>query len=352
MTQRKITAAELAELVGGRLRGDGATLIERVASLDAAGEGEIAFVENQRAAERAAKSGASCLIVPAGVECRAPACIEAENPKLAFALVAAALHPRKRPAPGVDATAWVAADARIAMSAYIGPYVRIGAGAVIGERVEVHDGASIGAKVQVGDDCVIHPNVVIYDDVAIGNRVVLHAGVVIGADGFGFVRAADGYHKFPQLGTVIIEDDVEIGANTCVDRGTLGATRIGRGTKIDNLVQIAHNVQIGARVVIAAQTGISGSTVIEDDCVIGGQVGMGDHARVQCGAVIGSKAGISPGKIVRAGAVVWGIPARPLDEYKRLNALWGRLPEMRAEIEEIRRKLRELEERAQDATRD
>ena len=150
--------------------------------------------------------------------------------------------------------------------------------------------------------------------------------------------------KFPQVGTVRIEDDVEVGANTCIDRGALGETRVGRGTKIDNLVQLAHNVQIGERVVIAAQTGISGSTVIESDAVIGGQVGMGDHARVMSGAVIGSQAGVLPGKIVRPG-VWWGTPVQPLAEYKRLNALWGRLPRMREEVEELKRQVRELQSR-------
>jgi UDP-3-O-[3-hydroxymyristoyl] glucosamine N-acyltransferase len=187
--------------------------------------------------------------------------------------------------------------------------------------------------------------VVIYEGVTLGARVRLHAGVVAGADGFGYVPDENNFrHKFPQIGTVKIDDDVEIGANTCIDRGALGQTSIGRGTKIDNLVQIAHNVSIGERVVIAAQTGISGSTVVEDDAIIGGQVGMGDHARVQSGAIIGSKAGILPGKIVRAG-VWWGIPVQPLDQYKRLNAHVNRLPQMREEIKELRRQLKELMDR-------
>ncbi|MDQ3820558.1 MAG: UDP-3-O-(3-hydroxymyristoyl)glucosamine N-acyltransferase, partial [Acidobacteriota bacterium] len=194
----------------------------------------------------------------------------------------------------------------------------------------------------VGRECVLHPNVVLYDGVTLGDRVVLHAGVVVGADGFGYVRDEAGvYHKFPQVGTVVVEDDVEIGALTCVDRAALGVTRVGRGTKIDNLVQVGHNVSIGERVVIAAQTGISGSTVIESDAVIGGQVGFGDHARVLSGAVIGSQAGVLPGKIVRPG-VWWGTPIQPLEEYKRLNALWGRLPRMREEIEELKRQVKEL----------
>jgi UDP-3-O-[3-hydroxymyristoyl] glucosamine N-acyltransferase len=206
----------------------------------------------------------------------------------------------------------------------------------------------VGAGVRVGGGCVLHPNVVLYGGVTLGDRVVLHAGVVVGADGFGYVRDERGvYHKFPQVGTVHIEDDVEVGANSCVDRGALGETRIGRGSKIDNLVQVGHNVRIGERVVIAAQTGISGSTVIESDAVIGGQVGFGDHARVLSGAVIGSQAGVLPGKIVRPG-VWWGTPIQPLEEYKRLNALWGRLPRMREEIRELKRQVKELLSRPGD----
>jgi UDP-3-O-[3-hydroxymyristoyl] glucosamine N-acyltransferase len=165
--------------------------------------------------------------------------------------------------------------------------------------------------------------------------------VVIGADGFGFVRGKDRYVKFPQIGTVVIEDNVEIGANSCVDRGALGETRIGEGTKIDNLVQVAHNVRIGKRVVIASQTGISGSTVIEDDCIIGGQVGFGDHATVKSGAIIGSKAGVLPGKIVREG-VWWGIPVQPLDEYKRQNAHVKGISRLKDEVKELKKQIDKL----------
>src|SRR5213075_546466 len=203
-------------------------------------------------------------------------------------------------------------------------------------------GVVLGDSVTVGDDCVLHPNVVLYDGVTIGNRVILHAGVCIGADGFGYVRHDQGYQKFPQVGTVVIEDDVELGVHTCVDRAALGQTRIGRGTKLDNLVHVGHNCDIGERVVIAAQTGISGSVIIEDDAVIGGQVGFGDHIRVQKGAVIGSKAGILPGKIVRPG-VWWGIPIQPLDEYKRLNAHISRLPHVRKELKDLTERIKELE---------
>ena len=260
--------------------------------------------------------------------CRSRTLIEVSNPKLAFALVGAALHPPVRREPTIHPTAVVAESADIALTAFIGPHVCVGEYAHVGAYTRLEAGVVVGENVTVGDDCVLHPNVVLYDGVSIGTRVILHAGVCIGADGFGYVRHELGYQKFPQVGTVVIEDDVEIGAHTCIDRAALGRTRIGKGTKLDNMVHVGHNCDIGERVVIAAQTGISGSVVIEDDAVIGGQVGFGDHTSVQKGAIIGSKAGILPGKIVRPG-VWWGIPVQPLDQYKRINAHVNRLPQMR-----------------------
>jgi UDP-3-O-[3-hydroxymyristoyl] glucosamine N-acyltransferase len=337
------TAAELAELVGGRVSGDGDVLVVRVAAIKDAGAGDVVFVEDARLLAEAVDSGASCVIVPAGAEVGGRCAIEAARPKLAFALIAAALQPAARREPGVHPTATVSAEAQLGEGVHVAAGAFVGAGAEVGAGTQILEGAVVGARARAGRDCVLHPRVVLYEGVTLGDRVVLHAGVVVGADGFGYVRDEGGtYHKFPQVGSVVIEDDVELGAGTCVDRGALGETRVGRGTKIDNLVQVGHNVRIGERVVIAAQTGISGSTVIESDAIIGGQVGMGDHARVERGAVVGSKAGILPGKIVRAGSVMWGVPVRPLEEYKRLNALWGRLPQMRADLEELKRQVREL----------
>jgi UDP-3-O-[3-hydroxymyristoyl] glucosamine N-acyltransferase len=337
------TAAELAAHVGGRVLGDEGARVVRVASLASAVEGELAFVEDEKFFEAARASRASVVIAPEGAALEGLKCvIEVKRPKLAFALAAAALRPARTRAASVHPTASIARTAMLGEGVYVGAHVSVGEGSTVGSGAQLLDGVSLGDGVHVGRDCVLHPNVVLYDGVTLGERVVLHAGVVVGADGFGYVRDESGvYHKFPQVGTVVIEDDVEIGANSCVDRGALGATRIGRGTKIDNLVQVGHNVEIGERVVIAAQTGISGSTVIESDAIIGGQVGFGDHARVQSGAVIGSQAGVLPGKIVRPG-VWWGTPIQPLEEYKRLNALWGRLPRMREEIQELKRQLKEL----------
>ncbi len=344
-----MTAGDLAERAGGRVRGDERVRIRRVASLESAGPGDIAFVEDMRLFEGARAVLASCLIVPKGADIDAPCLIETGEPKLAFAKIAELLYPSRKLQPYRHPSAVIAESAEVHESAYVGPYVSIDERARIGRGAQLHAGCRVGMDVEIGPDSVLHPNVVLYERVRLGSRVILHASVTIGADGFGYVPDEENRrHKFPQIGTVVIEDDVEIGAQTCVDRGALGETRIGRFTKIDNLVQIAHNVQIGERVVIAAQTGISGSTVIEDDAIIGGQVGMGDHARVRRGAIIGSKAGILPGKIVRAGSVVWGIPARPLDEYKRLNAHWGRLPQMREELESLRRQVAEILKRLDD----
>ncbi len=357
-TSRSVT--ELAKQVSGRVIGDGQIRVQGIASLETAGDETIAYVEDPKHFAAAETSRASCLIVPPGFESSSPTrtgvdgsphsaqvLIEVARPKLAFALIAKLLRPPKQREPTIHPTAVIAGGADVALTAYVGPHVSIGENAHIGAGTRIEAGVVIGDYVTVGVDCVLHPGVTLYDGVTIGDRVILHAGVVIGADGFGYVRDGEkigDYHKFPQQGTVIIEDDVELGAHTCVDRAALGQTRIGRGTKIDNLVHVGHNCDIGERVVIAAQTGISGSVIIEDDAVIGGQVGFGDHVRVQSGAVIGSKAGVLPGKIVRPG-VWWGIPIQPLDEYKRLNAHMGRLPQMREELKELRERVREMEEK-------
>ena len=337
---------ELAELVGGRVVNAGGTQILRIGNLDEATQDEVAYVESEKFVSSASESKAGCLIVTPGVasELQDRTLIEVGNPKLAFALIGAKLHPPVRREAEIHATAVVAQSADVALTAYIGPNVQIGENASVGAYTRIEAGVVVGANVTVGADCVLHPNVVLYDNVSIGDRVILHAAVCIGADGFGYVRHDHGYHKFPQIGTVVIEDDVELGAHTCVDRAALGRTRIGRGTKLDNMVHVGHNCDIGENVVIAAQTGISGSVVIEDDAIIGGQVGFGDHTRVQKGAVIGSKAGILPGKVVRPG-VWWGIPVQPLDQYKRVNAFFNRLPEMHAELKRLAQEIAELREK-------
>lgn len=334
--------AEIAQLVGGELIGDGDGEITSVADLLSAQPGQITFFEKD---SELPATNASCVITQAETRSVAsvPRIVHAQ-PKLAFARVAEKLHPIDWRS-GWHETAVIPpqlGESYDIRASFIGAFVSIGEGTYIGDSSMIYDGVRIGRNVSIGKCTIVCPGCVIYDGASIGNDCVIHAGTVIGADGFGYVRdGAKGYIKFPQIGNVVIEDDVEIGANCCVDRGALGETRIGEGTKIDNLVQIAHNVQIGKRVIIAAQTGISGSVVIEDDCVIGGQVGFGDHVHVQSGAVIGSQAGVLPGKIVRPG-VWWGTPIQPLDEYKRQNAHVRGLERLKAEVKELKKQIADL----------
>jgi UDP-3-O-[3-hydroxymyristoyl] glucosamine N-acyltransferase len=339
------TVSEIAEALGLKFQGDGSRLLSRVSSWTAADGASLVFFERERTADfLAAGIQAGCVVAPSGSLPAGYDAIWSEQPKLDFARAAGLLLPAPRGTGVRHASAIVAPDAEIAEDVDIGPLVVIGARARISRGCILQAGVAIGEDCVLGEQCLLHPNVVLYPGSYLGKRVVLHAGVIVGSDGFGYVF--DGTHqvKFPQLDTIIIEDDVEIGANATLDRGSLGPTRIGAGTKIDNLVQVAHNVQIGRGVIIAAQTGISGSCVIEDYVVLGGQVGVADHVRIQTGAVIGAKAGILPGKIVRGGDVYWGIPVRPLREFKRLNFYFGRLPELKSDVESLRDAVAKLQE--------
>ncbi|MCS7158125.1 MAG: UDP-3-O-(3-hydroxymyristoyl)glucosamine N-acyltransferase [Blastocatellia bacterium] len=340
------TVAEIAEFVGGRLIGEAKREISGVASLDAATEHEIAFVDSEAHRPMAERSRAGCLIVPEGLHLPGRTLIVVAHPRRAFADVVLLFHPPLRPAPGIHPTAILGEGVILGEDVTIGPYVVLEREVRIGARTQIGAGVYVGARSTIGEEAIVHPNVTIYHDVHIGARVIIHSGSVIGSDGFGYFLVEGRYRKFPQVGSVIIEDDVEIGAGVCIDRGTLGATRIGRGVKIDNLVQIAHNVTIEEDSVIAAQTGIAGSTYIERGVQIGGQVGIADHVRIGERAIIGAQAGIPSGKKIRAGEFVWGTPARPMREFKeqyahvsRLPHLWKRVAALSAELEELRRLL-------------
>ena len=340
-----MTVDEIARMVDGRVRGEARREISGVAALDTAGPSDLAFAGDPKAVEGARRSGAGCVLIPEGSEVEGLTTIAVGAPKLAFIRAASALGPKPPPEPGVHPAALVAPEADLGPQVSVGPYAVIARGARIGARSAVAAGVSIGAGAAIGEDCVVHAGTVVYPGARIGNRVTLHAGVVIGGDGFGYVFAEGRHCKFPQLGGVVLEDDVEVGCNTAIDRGSLGVTVIGEGTKIDNLVQIAHNVKIGKHCVIAAQTGISGSVSVGDYAVIGGQVGIGDHVVIEEGARVASKAGIPPGKIVRKGTTVWGIPARSLDLFKRQYAHLSRLPDLARRVARLERELNERHER-------
>jgi len=307
---------DLAEWLHAKWEGDGERELQRVMPLEDAGPDELSFVSHGRALKEAASSRAGCLLVPDDFDnSTRRTVIRTRDPRAAVARAIAKLHPANRFEPGIHPTAVIGELTEIASDAFIGPLVTIGARVRIGSRVSVGAGSVIGDDVSIGDGSVLHARVTIYRDVSIGKDVVLHSGCVIGADGFGFVLTGDAYEKFPQVGRVEIGDRVEIGANSCVDRAALGVTRIGEGTKLDNMVHVAHNCKIGRHVVIAAQTGFSGGVEVGDYAVIGGQVGVGPKAKIEAKAVLGSGSGVLTSKIVRAGEVMWGTPARPLKQY-------------------------------------
>jgi UDP-3-O-[3-hydroxymyristoyl] glucosamine N-acyltransferase len=302
-----LTAGKLAEHLKLPLYGDAARPLNGAAMLEEAAPDQLAFVGNVKFFAAGTASQAGCLIALADFPAATgQTVIESPQPRAHFAQALALLYPEHNE-PGIHPSAVIDRTARIDPTASIGPFVTIGAGVVIGEST------------------VLHPRVSIYGRVTIGARCILHSGVVIGADGFGFEMAGGAFRKVPQVGTVEIGNDVEIGANTCIDRATLGVTVIGDGTKLDNMVHIAHNCRIGRHVVIAAQTGLAGGVTIGDYAVVGGQVGVGDKARIESKAVIGSGAGILTSKIVRAGEPVWGTPARPLRQYLEQLATLARL---------------------------
>lgn len=338
-----MTVEQLAAALGAAYEGNGAMEITGAAAVENAGPGELAFVTGRKAAALAEKTRAGCLLAPETFESTGErAVIRVREPRGAFARALMMLKPPRKVAQGVHPTAVIEEGVTLGARVSIGAHATVGRGSSIGEGSVIGAGCTVGAEVKIGAGCRLYGNVSIYDEVTIGDRAVIHSGCVIGADGFGFVMTGEQYEKFPQVGRVVIGNDVELGANTCVDRAALGVTEIGDGAKLDNMVHIAHNCRIGKHVVVAAQTGFSGGVVVEDYAIVGGQVGVGDKARIESRAVVGSGAGILTSKIVRAGQPVWGTPARPLKEYLKQLAVFAKLPEIHEELKELRRKVEEL----------
>jgi UDP-3-O-[3-hydroxymyristoyl] glucosamine N-acyltransferase len=341
----------LAERLGCRLEGDGDIEIRRVAGLDQAGSDALAFFVNPRYTAALKRTAAAAVILGEDAPSAPCAMLRSPEPYLAFAEAVALFGPGDRPAPGVDPHSDIAADAAIGPDVSIGPFVSIASGATIGARSLVHPFVMIGAHASIGDDCVVHSHVAIRERVRIGHRVVIQDGAVVGSDGYGFAKRPDGTHqKIPQVGDVVIEDDVEIGANTTIDRPAVGETRIAAGTKLDNLVQIAHGVRVGRNVLLAAQVGIAGSSVVEDDVVLAGQVGVAGHLTIGRGAVATAQTGIPSD--VDAKALVSGYPAIDNREWLKASAVFKRLPELKKAIAGLEARLAALEKRAAGRTED
>lgn len=324
------TLQSIAEFTASIVLGDGSIGIERLASIAHAQPGDLVFVESEKHLAEALASKASAVIAGEFAESSAQRkpLLLARHPRLAFAGAAALLHPPKRHAPGVHPTAVVDPSARVAASAAVDAHAVIEASAVVGERSHLAAGCYVGEGVVIGEDCDLYPRVTVYAGTTLGKRVIVHSGAVLGSDGFGFVRdeVSGQYIKFPQIGELVIGDYVEIGANCTLDRGALDRTVIGSGTKLDNLIHVGHNVTVGANIVIAAQTGISGSVEIGEGAIVGGQVGIGDHATVDPGVILGSGSGVLSHKRVHGkGIVFWGRPARPLRQYLKELAVLARL---------------------------
>ncbi|OWK47241.1 UDP-3-O-(3-hydroxymyristoyl)glucosamine N-acyltransferase [Fimbriiglobus ruber] len=334
-----LTVRELADWVGGEVLGDGTVPIRAARTLSEAGPGDITFVDGDRNLTAWRESHASAAIVTAVVPLNGRPLIRVTDPLAAFATVVLQLrgNQNKSRTGKIDPTAHIDASAVLGPGTTVGPYVVIGAETVIGAGCHIHAGVSIGQSCRLGDAVELYPNVVLYDDCILGDRVIVHANSVIGADGFGYRMQGGRHIKSPQLGRVELADDVEIGACSTIDRGTFGATRIGVGTKIDNLVQIAHNCQIGKHNLIVSQVGIAGSSTTGDYVVVAGQAGVGDHINVGDRAIIGAKAGLS--KDVPAGAKMLGAPAHPDIEQKKIWMSMAKLPEMRKEIRRIKKKI-------------
>ena len=333
--------SELAARLDCRLEGDGELDVTRVAGIQDAQPGDITFLANPKYEKLLATTRATAVILKEDVPAAPCAMLRARDPYLAFARAVSLFAPVSRPAPGVHALAAIAGGAHLGADVSVGPFVAIGEGARIGDRTVIYPNATIGAGATVGSDCTIHSNVAIRERCTVGDRVILQNGVVIGGDGYGFVRRGDGTHeKIPQVAVVVIEDDVELGANTTVDRPAVGETRIKTGTKIDNLVQIGHGVTVGRNVLMAAQVGIAGSTDVEDDVVFGGQVGVGGHLTIGRGAIAVGQSGVT--NSLDPGAFVAGYPAIDSRDWRKASVLFRRLPEMKRRIEQLEARVAEL----------
>lgn len=332
---------ELAELVGGTVEGDPELEIDGVAALDRAGPRQLSFLTNKSYLEAARSSEAGALLVPPDVAELSRNLLIAENPYLALAEILERLHPARRVEPGVDPTARIHAEARLAADVAVGPFCCVGEGSVLESGVVLHPHVVVGRDCRLGPGCVLHPMVVLYDRTVLGSEVVLHAGVVLGADGFGYAQSAAGHRKVPQIGRVIIEDRVEIGASSTVDRAMLHATRIGEGSKIDNLVMVAHNVEIGSHCLLVAQVGVAGSAKLGDRVVLAGQTGVAGHVDVGDGVQVASKSAVF--KPAKPGSKLAGIPAIDSMTWRRLQVRLRRLQDLERRLAAVERRLDDAE---------
>lgn len=337
MTSKR-TARDLAAFLECRLQGDSAVVLKGVASPEAAAGDDLVYLDSTRHKERVTQSAARCVITSPDLMISGKTLILTPKPKLAFARAAAWLVPVSPIAHGVHATAVISRSARLGRDTAVGPFAVIEEEVEIGEETQIGAFCFVGRGSQLGSACRLYPRVTLYAGVKIGSNVTVHSGAVLGCDGFGYVTDGGKHWKFPQAGGLEIADDVELGANTTIARGSLGITSLASQVKVDNLVHLAHNVQVGERSLVAAQTGVAGSSLIENDVMVGGQVGIADHCRLEAGSIAGAQAGIPSGKIIRRGQTVWGTPARPIERFKEQYGWFARLPELAERVRKLEEK--------------
>ncbi len=335
------TLKEIADFIGGEIVGDEGIVITGVAGIQEADEGDLTFLANPKYLPYLGMTRASAVITPRDAQTKAKPIVRVDNPSFAFTKAVAFILPVKEEHfKGIDKNTAIAKTAKLGKNVSIGAFVVIEDGCSIGENTVIYPNCYLGRKCSVGADSVIYSNVSIRENCSVGNRAVIHSGAVIGSDGFGFVTVDGIHHKIPQVGIVVVEDDVEIGANVTIDRARFDKTLIGAGTKIDNLVQIAHNVRIGKNCLIVSQTGISGSAIIGDNVILAGQVGVVGHITVGENSVVMARTGIN--KSLPAGSFVWGTPAKPVDEAKKISACVQMLPKLFESVRGLKSKVEEL----------
>ena len=339
----EFTAEQIASVIGGKIEGDKDAKVRTFAKIEEGVEGAISFLSNPKYTHYIYDTKSSVVIVNEDVELEgtvAPTLIRVKNAYESIAQLLQIYEASKPKKTGVSPQAYISPTAKLGKDCYVGPFACIGEETVIGDGCQIYPHAVVGDNVKMGNGCILYPNTTVYQGCKIGNNVTLHAGSVIGADGFGFAPNADGYDKIPQIGIVTIEDNVEIGANTCVDRSTMGSTVIRKGVKLDNLVQVAHNVEIGENTVMSAQVGIAGSTKVGSWCMFGGQVGIAGHITIGDKTFLGAQSGV-PGSL-KGGEELIGTPPMNPRNYFKSQAIFRRLPDMYKELEALKKTIEEL----------
>lgn len=339
----EFTAKQIAQFVQGHIEGDENAIVNTFAKIEEGKKGAISFLSNPKYTHYVYDTQSSVVLIDESVELEKPVSTTLIRVKNAYECVAKLLQMYESMKPkktGIDSLAFVSPSAKVGMDCYIGAFAYVGDNAVVGDGCQIYPHATICDNVKMGDNCLVYPNVTVYHDCKIGNRVTLHAGSVVGADGFGFAPAAEGYDKIPQIGIVTIEDDVEIGANTCIDRSTMGSTYVRKGVKLDNLVQIAHNTDIGENTVMSAQVGVAGSTKVGQWCMFGGQVGIAGHITIGNKVFLGAQSGV-PGSLKDNQALIGTPPMEQLPYFKS-QAIFRRLPDMYKELNELKKEVEEL----------